>query len=43
MALKGEGNTFKLVCVNEKMEVVAKCGSKDGAAAGLSQQEKKLM
>lgn len=41
MALKGEGNTFQLVRVNENIEVVAKCGSRDEAAAGLSQKKKK--
>lgn len=40
MALKGEGNTFKLVSVGQHTQVVvARRGSRDGAALELSQRK----
>lgn len=39
MALKGEGDKFKLVSVSEHVEVVARCGSVDGAATGSGQRK----
>lgn len=36
-SIKREGNKFKLVSVSENIVVVTKCGSRDGAAVGLTQ------